>query len=518
MGLFLPDQNRRILPRWRSFAKTAQSDELANVVGGRQLPDLSAAIDNHLKRWTLSRTVANAIEVVNACFVAQRPELAIDAADFLLREEKTLPRALCELCLKVKQGIVAPEAKDGELRQISDISGAIRIKIAQLRMQLGRCTENPVKWVELAWWHNLNGNKDKAERAMRIALQLAPYNRFVLRSAVRLCVHLDARNERGLLDMMHAHLVKCPALAADPWLLGVELSLSELLGRSSKYITRSARLVQAGSHSSMSLAELTSALGTQELLHGSSKQSKRYLRQSLVAPNENVIAQAEWATQQISGFEIDPTVDESAHEAKTLDLVYREEFELAYPEAVNWILDQPFSREPVVTAGYVATMMDDSDKSLSILEFGLKVNPGNFTLLNNKAYDLAVLGRQTDARLAFSKIDRAGLNENERIVHTATMGMLDYMSGQIPSGETHYNEAIRLAQSGKNKRLEAWAKFYKLKAECLSGSRNLDDLAFLDAVRKDLKPVLGKELDHRIEKLKERLAKRQPQGLQPTVS
>lgn len=518
MGLFLPDQNRRILPRWRSFATTARSGELTNIVGSRQLPDLSLAIDNHLKRWTLSRTAANAIELVNACFVAQRPELAIEAADFILREERTLPGVLRELCLKVKQGVVAPDIKDGELRQISDIGDAIRIRIAQLRLQLGNCSENPVKWVELAWWHNLNGNKDKAERAMRIALQLAPYNRFVLRSAVRLCVHIDARNERGLLDLMHAHFVKCPALTADPWLLGVELSLSELLGRSSKYISRSARLVQSGAHSTMSLAELTSALGTQELLHGSSKQSKKYLRQSLITPNENVIAQAEWATQQMSGFEIDPTVDESAYEAKTLDLVYKEEFELAYPEAINWILDQPFSREPVVTAGYVASMIDDSDKSLSILEFGLKVNPGDFTLLNNKAYDLAVLGRHSDARLAFSKIDSNCLNENERIVHTATKGMLDYMAGQIPSGEGHYNESVRLAQSGKNKRLEAWAKFYKLKAECLSGCRSLDDLAFLDAVRKNLRPVLGKELDHRIEKLKQRLAKKQSQGVEPTAT
>jgi len=511
MGLFLPDQNRRILPRWRSFASTVKGGELSQVVGGRSLPDFSHAIDEQLKRWTVSQTIPNAVEVVNACFVAQRPELALQAAEFLLRQEKRLPAAVKDLCMNLKERIVAPEAKDGELRQIGDISAAVRLKVARLRLQLGHCSENPIKWVELAWWHNLNGSKIKAERAMRTALHLAPFNRFVLRSAVRFCVHLDARNERGLLELMHAHLVKCPGIATDPWLLGMELSLSELLGRSSKYITRSAQLVGAGAHSPGSLAEMTSALGTQELLHGSLKQSKRYIRQSLAEPNENVLAQAEWATQQIAGFEIDSAMAENAHEAKTLDLVHREEYEEAYPEAISWILDQPFSREPVVMAGYVASMIDDSEKSLSILDFGLKVNPGNFTLLNNKAYDLAAMKRIEEARKVLLKIDRHSLNENEVIVYTATSGMLNYMAGNIEAGDALYNDSIHKAKSSDSKRLEAWAKFYKLKAEYLSGSKSLTDLTFLDAVRVELRPVLGKELDYRMNKLRDRLQKAQPQ-------
>lgn len=507
MGLFLPEQNRRILPRWRSFASTVQGGELSQMVGGRVLPDFSKVIDENLKRWTLNRTMPTAVEVVNSCFVAQRPELAMEAAEFLLRQETGLPAAVKDLCLNLKQGIGAPETKDGELLQISDISAAVRLKIARLRLQLRHCSENPIKWVELAWWHNLNGSKIKAEYAMRTALHLAPFNRFVLRSAVRFCVHLDARNERGLLGVMHAHLVKCPGIASDPWLLGMELSLSEILGRSSKYIARSTQLVGAGSCSPGSLAEITSALGTQELLHGSLKQSKRYIRLSLAEPNENVLAQAEWATQQIAGFEIDSAMAENAHEAKALDLVHREEFEAAYPEAIKWILDQPFSREPVVMAGYVASMIDDTEKSLSIIDFGLKVNPDNFALLNNKTYDLAVMKRVDEARKVLLKINQRSLNESEIVVFTATSGMLQYMAGNNEAGDALYNESIHKAKANGSKRLEALTKFYKLKAEYLSGNKSVTDLTFLDAVQTELRPVLGKELDHRIRKLRDRLLK-----------
>jgi hypothetical protein len=67
-------------------------------------------------------------------------------------------------------------------------------------------------------------------------------------------------------------------------------------------------------------------------------------------PNENSVAQAEWANRKIGGLNIDKeslavprTFEASAH----LNLVAGE-WNYAIADVVKWLSDQPFSKSPAV--------------------------------------------------------------------------------------------------------------------------------------------------------------------------
>jgi len=60
-----------------------------------------------------------------------------------------------------------------------------------LRLRSKEELHNPFVWVDLARAYENLGVREKAERMMRVALTLAPEDRFVLRSAARLYFHHD---------------------------------------------------------------------------------------------------------------------------------------------------------------------------------------------------------------------------------------------------------------------------------------------------------------------------------------
>jgi hypothetical protein len=108
----------------------------------------------------------------------------------------------------------------------TDGSNPTGIDIGSIRRHVHRYPEDALSWVDLALGFVSKGVKDKAQRAMTVALQLAPNDRHVLRSAARMYLHLD--------DPEHAHdvLKRNDATKFDPWLVAGEIALSSAAERS----------------------------------------------------------------------------------------------------------------------------------------------------------------------------------------------------------------------------------------------------------------------------------------------
>src|SRR5439155_22265534 len=100
------------------------------------------------------------------------------------------------------------------------LGGDHRSRIRVLRQRSIAEPRNAFVWVDLALLYTTLGLRDQAARAIRIALALAPEDRFVLRCASRFLVHI------GDAERAHHILKRSEATPYDPWLMAAEFAVS----------------------------------------------------------------------------------------------------------------------------------------------------------------------------------------------------------------------------------------------------------------------------------------------------
>jgi hypothetical protein len=91
---------------------------------------------------------------------------------------------------------------------------------------------------------------------MDVALRLAPDDRFILRSAARLLVHVG--DSDGALEVLrHSDRTKI-----DPWLSAAEISIASTADRPSRFAKSAAHIVTGDRFPARQTTELASALAT----------------------------------------------------------------------------------------------------------------------------------------------------------------------------------------------------------------------------------------------------------------
>src|SRR5437868_434116 len=127
---------------------------------------------------------------------------------------------------------------------------------------------------------------------MDVAVGLAPTNRFVLRSASRLYIHVGRKGKA------HHILERAESTKYDPWLLSAEIAAASAAERTSKLVRSGERMIEDESIPIFQKNELGSAIATLELAHGKIKRARNLFRDALTAPTENTVAQADWALRK----------------------------------------------------------------------------------------------------------------------------------------------------------------------------------------------------------------------------
>ena len=271
------------------------------------------------------------------------------------------------------------------------------------------------------------------------AVQLAPDNRFVLRSAGRLWVHL------GDPEKAHEIVARSRRTLHDPWLLAAEIALGSIVNRGRRNVKAARRLLGGGRFGPVHTSELASALATLELHAGSIKKAKTLFGRSLQEPTENSIAQAVWAGRQSKRIHVKGSFDEHANafEAESWSCYMAGQWEEATVNALRWFGDQPFSRRPPGHGSFVtAVALQDYTKSRWFAEIGLRANPDDFTLLNNLAFACLNLGQVSEAKQALDRIARrVDMSARQSIVLTATRGLYAFRTGQLEQGRLLYRSA-----------------------------------------------------------------------------
>ena len=287
---------RDVVPRWRDVRRTLLAGELPvhppTPASQGQLEFLELREDE----WHEHPTETRALEFVSTALILGQLDRAADALAFLSTDSPS--RWVSQV-----RASEWPEAQGAPLDPAQPDSvasvGGQRARIGRLRRRVRRDPRQALAWSELARCYTSLGLLPQAQKALFVALRLAPSSRYVLRNAASFYIHT------GDPERAHSVLTRADATPGDPWLVAAEVATAHVAGRPSTLAKRGRRMVEGGDFSAFDLTELASELATLELAAGK-RQARRLFEKALLDPNDNSLAQAEWASQHASGINVSP--------------------------------------------------------------------------------------------------------------------------------------------------------------------------------------------------------------------
>jgi tetratricopeptide (TPR) repeat protein len=470
MDLEITDKNRKVIPRLRDFKTTLILGELHSAIPGtvQNIPP-EAAIDDEIEDWKNNRSLSFATDVVGSGFVLDMTDKIQDAADFILSDKVQATDLQKRIARQVKdpEYCILLATTEESAPDSHELISHSRKQVNKFREQLRQSPRNPVKLVELSREYATLGSIRKALRAMDIAVALAPANRFVLRSATRLYVHA------GEIDKAHFILRRAPSLRSDPWLLAAEIAVASLREQTSRNVKIGLKQIGDTNYNPFEISELTSAIATLEMENANSRIARKLFRQALRKPTENSIAQAEWASHTISNLDIDMrefNVPRN-YEALASNFYQKGEMDKAIAQGKSWILDQPFAVTPVIFTGTTAAIIDDFNLSEKVYRFGIGANPDNVILRNNLAYVLATNNLPEEAERELNQIERSSFTIEEKIITTATEGLIKFRQGLHEEGRQLYRSAIKIAQDNNELGIALRGLVFLAREEIYAGTK-----------------------------------------------
>jgi tetratricopeptide (TPR) repeat protein len=204
----------------------------------------------------------------------------------------------------------------------------------------------------------------------------------VFRSAIRFFIHSGRKDEAVFLANARGFADR------DPWLMAAALGASEAAGQSPVHYRQAKFMLGDGGHAAKDLSELASALGTLHMADGSHRLARKAFRQSLEAPTENAVAQAEWAHRRDPAipFDIDNLKVRNAFEAKAVKSQSLGRWDESLKAAQAWMDFEPFNPDPFIHTTCIATIAADHlPEAIEAADRGLTANPQNPSLFNNLA-------------------------------------------------------------------------------------------------------------------------------------
>ncbi len=455
MANFFENKDRRVIPNWRSFKRTAMLGELDVSNHSTPKPDVSFSIEDYKVEFIQNRSIPHAGDLLSAAIVNgfETDKTVIEAANFVLSNSKGATKTQISIAERITFG---QSGNNNHINlktyTISDCENYIKSeqiweKIHSLKGLSREFHFNPIVWVELSRLYSIIGQQEQSVSSMKVALHLAPENRFVLRSAVRLFARYDE------LEFSHDIVRKNRLTNFDPWLTSAEISLATLRGRNSRFIKRGIEMVSSMNYSPFSFTELASSIGTVEILNGSNKKSRLFFQKALIAPNDNALAQIEWASKIDDRLELnlDDFQVKCNFEANALDNFNKNNLQEAQRDSFHWFLDMPFSKRPVLLGSHISGLLDDRETERDFLKAGLLSHPNDPQLLNNLVYSLALENKIDEAMSLLNRLEKSSLSDTStKICLTATRGLIFFRKGFPDLGRESYITAIQDAKDSNS--------------------------------------------------------------------
>ena len=428
-------RNRTVIPRWKSpreAIETSNSQEgevlSRKTLGNPWIEHLTATFNQFPSAHT-------AHELYETASLYGR---AGGLAPLVLNLTKPLREALVRPdAMKQQFGgatVHAPFSLDDSV----DVHEAVaRSEIHRIRNLLTDNSDRPFCWSELARHYLVVAEHKKAIKCMQVALKLAKRNRYLCRAATRLYMHVQ--DPERALSLLRSE----PTITSDPWLLAAEIATSTASSKKSRFLDVAMRFITSSPFNENQLSELAAAVGTVELIDGATKRAKFLFDKSLIAPTENSLAQAQWAVERESKIVIPASAwkTPASYEAKALAFRRARNWKNALQACAAWLAEEPFSSRPAMMGSYLAFRPEYQRMMEQFASAGLRRDPDNFPLLNNRAVARAYLGRTEEAYADVkTALQHASARNDAHLM--ATLGLIAFRSGMPELGREYYGLSI----------------------------------------------------------------------------
>lgn len=440
-----PHYRRLLIPRWRSFAKSLLSSEMAHpaTIGTRSNQSgYSNELLKRLARWRSCKDLITAAELVEAALVLGEEASAIEAAHALLGPKSDATVLVRRQAILLINRVASPESVWRKPAVNVDA------EVAFWRDRTRNHREDPLAWSELALARLIQGRVEASIRNIQIALHLAPQSRYILRAAARLFCHNHER------ERAHELIRWNEATPRDPWLMAAEISLAQLVDRKPVFVKKGLDFIEHKRALPRQITELAGAIGTFYLKGGFERRSKKLFGVSLADPTANSLAQAEWASWHSNNNLISETTWNRAgfaNEALATHAARQGQFEIALERCIEWIAEERFSSRAFVAASSTANVLDDYVRAEAFAKEGLRYNPRSSSLRNSLAFSLASRGKLDDAEVELRKIANLADDQDGKLISDANNGLIAMRRGNLALGESLYRQAIsRFRQANKH--------------------------------------------------------------------
>jgi tetratricopeptide (TPR) repeat protein len=454
------------VPRWRSSWIAATRGESASVQDNTflPLPHHLSVFGEKLRDWNGRRGISVAADLLSTAFLIGDLEPARDAAQFLVEQGNAVPPGAAALARHILGGDPPPE-RHVEIVGLLERDAAYE-RIRRLKRLLRTGPRNALAWADLSLEYAQLAQTHQAISAMELALNLAPQSRFLLRSGARLFIHTEDPDRA--LDLLR----RAPHVSQDPWLMAAEIAVSGVVRRSPRTIRQARGLLGRGIAPPRHVAELTSALGTLEASAGDTRTARKLFRQSLIDPTENVVAQAEWASQQLRLVKLEPQhlQVKGSFEARARESLNVGRFEEGLDAAWEWLGDQSFSRDAATFGSYLCSVaLRDHERAIEIIRAAQIANPSDWLLSCNLVFALASSNRLDEAERVFRQVPANPEERGGVAVWHANNGLLKFRRGAAEEGRAQYKTAIQLLKKEGLATSAAVAAIYRAREELLAG-------------------------------------------------
>lgn len=493
-GIF--DKYRQIIPRWHTYP-------IARWLG------MTVSTDTHIKKsipdenyrervldWREGGTLLHAADLLGNALALSifDDEDAVRAAEYVLGNKSKATGQLIEIAhtflrLSRKESFPLPEVI------IPEENKKFYRVIANLKARVREYPQNPILWMDLAFYYSALGQTKEAGKAVAVSLSLNKENRYLLRSGSRFFMHL------GSPDIALHYLRQSNIGQHDPWLIAAEIAISDTAESPSKRVKIAKGMLEMESFGKFHLSEMAGALGTVEFKNGSRKKAKKLFGIALEDPTENTLAQATFFKNELGELLPSSTSGKVAHtfEAATRMKFYEQDYRGALEEAKKWFAYQPFSSRPAVGGSYIAAVaLRQFDEAIKIAKMGLLSSPQDVMLRNNLAFALASVGKIEDAKQSLAHIIESDPTESENSTLTATRALINFREGKAEEGRSLYRMAVDYFRRHKDLRSEAIAKFFWAREESLVKSptaAQLEKEALIAAKQANLTELLATPLN-----------------------
>lgn len=414
-------------------------------------------ISNAISKWQKTPNIYTAVDLLAEALILKdfKSEYARQAANYLLNQSETTNPIIKELAVHFLE---QPLINIALLLDISEPQNRYT-KIANLKKSVRFYHRNPIAWCDMAINYATLGQMDKARSAIEVSLNLAPNNRFILRSASRCFLHFKEYDRAVYV------LTRSPLYNVDPWITSAGIAIAESADLPTRSINKAKALVEDDNLTQFSRSELSVTIGTKEMKNCAEKRAKTYMRQGIINPTENALAQAAWMSSQLDtdiinfsnlGKEVP-----ASYEAIARHLLYKEDFKNSLNSAIQWCSYEPLSSMPFIFASYITSVCFDDDlQSLRILQNSLPLHKTDPDFMNNYICSLAQTGDLGAAIKNFLNLDLSNLTDHQSFVLTATQGLLCFRTDNAEKGRELYLEAIRGFERINQHRSAAIAAYY----------------------------------------------------------